>query len=413
MVFYHQPTNLLKKIASTCRTFIIPMVLFPLSTEAMEKGDLQIEGQISRVEVPYIDSRVPDILEEDDTLFTPAEEQRDQFLRDENLVLDHTTKQSFAGTGLDEVFGLAMDGGGMRGYTTARYLVFLRDLLVESGYNIPLSKVFDCVGGTSIGGILSLGVGADLAPDKLVEIFLEHGERIFPTKGQWKARLMNLGGLIGCRFSPEPLKGLLQEQLGVETTLGDTSTNVVVTACTTKGQPKLFKSFSKEDQDNELWKIGLCTSAAPTYFPSFNLTEQDAYVDGGMWCNNPALHVMINMAKELHGGTFSPSNLHILSLGTGDTSLQTLLGNNIGYTSAGTLIDVLMTSNSQGTHEMMDSLLGRTYYRVNPLLGRAINLADVSRDTIDVLERYADHHSQKDIIKDFAKDYVKFNRTRR
>ncbi|WP_198027381.1 hypothetical protein [Candidatus Paracaedibacter symbiosus] len=53
MMFHHQPTNLLKKVASSCRIFIIPMVLFPLSAGAMDKGDLSmtqkqlLEGKIN------------------------------------------------------------------------------------------------------------------------------------------------------------------------------------------------------------------------------------------------------------------------------------------------------------------------------------------------------------------------------
>ncbi len=47
--------------------------------------------------------------------------------------------------------GLSLDGGGMRGMLLATELEFLAK---EVGY--PLHKIFDCVGGTSIGGILAL-----------------------------------------------------------------------------------------------------------------------------------------------------------------------------------------------------------------------------------------------------------------
>lgn len=47
--------------------------------------------------------------------------------------------------------GLSLDGGGMRGMLLATELDYLAK---NVGY--PLHKIFDCIGGTSIGGILAL-----------------------------------------------------------------------------------------------------------------------------------------------------------------------------------------------------------------------------------------------------------------
>jgi len=47
--------------------------------------------------------------------------------------------------------GLSLDGGGMRGMLLASELHYLA---TRVGY--PLHKIFDCIGGTSIGGILAL-----------------------------------------------------------------------------------------------------------------------------------------------------------------------------------------------------------------------------------------------------------------
>lgn len=436
MVFYHQPTNLLKKIASTCRTLIIPMVLFPLSAGAMEKDGLPttqeqvLEEQISQIEVAYIDSHAPDI-PEDDTQFTPYEEQRDKFLIDEQLVLDYTTKQSYSDTELEPAFGLALDGGGMRGLISARWLLYFRDLLKDAGYNIPLSKVFKCVGGTSIGGILSLFIGTDLFRleqleqlkinnpellinnpdpyDTLTNFFLKHGEGIFPPEIWNKVRLRHLWGFIGCRYSSEPLRELLQQELG-SMTLNDASTNVIVTSCTTSGQPKVFKSFAEEDKGYELWKVGLCTSAAPTYFRAFPLEGQN-YVDGGLWMNNPSPLVATSMVKELHGGVFSPQNLYMLSLGTGEFSYPPIPENaRLSISTAKCVINLLTQSNSQGNHETMKSFLGNNYYRVNCSLGAPIDLAAADKMSIEKLEEYANQKPQRKIIKSFAKEYMRVNR---
>lgn len=47
--------------------------------------------------------------------------------------------------------GLSLDGGGVRGMLLATELNYLASRV---GY--PLHKIFDCIGGTSIGGILAL-----------------------------------------------------------------------------------------------------------------------------------------------------------------------------------------------------------------------------------------------------------------
>jgi predicted acylesterase/phospholipase RssA len=53
--------------------------------------------------------------------------------------------------------GLSLDGGGMRGLLLASELEYLAK---EVGY--PLHKIFDVIGGTSIGGILALTISSTL-----------------------------------------------------------------------------------------------------------------------------------------------------------------------------------------------------------------------------------------------------------
>lgn len=53
--------------------------------------------------------------------------------------------------------GLSLDGGGMRGLMLASELQYL-----AKGVNKPFHKIFDCIGGTSIGGILALSITGTL-----------------------------------------------------------------------------------------------------------------------------------------------------------------------------------------------------------------------------------------------------------
>lgn len=69
--------------------------------------------------------------------------------------------------------GLSLDGGGVKGMLLASELHYLSTKVGK-----PLHKIFDCIGGTSIGGILALGSTASLdgfnsicSTSDLVDIF--------------------------------------------------------------------------------------------------------------------------------------------------------------------------------------------------------------------------------------------------
>lgn len=384
------------------------LVCSSLSVRAMDSLDEFKRGSSSEsgVTLPFqgMVNEEGEIIEEDETIFSPLESERETFLYDECLVLDHSTKQNFGDEDIEPQFGLSIDGGGIRGLMPAIWLKMLHEELEEQGFSGKLSKVFDYVGGTSIGGILALGVAADLEPENLVNLLETRGEEVFPKKGQWKIKLKTLGGLIGSRYNPTSLETLLQENFDPEWTFDDLNTNTLVTTCTTQGKPTLFRSFSNSDKGHKLWEIARCTSAAPTYFPAHNLsTHTDAFIDGGMWINNPSPLVATSIVQEGHQGKFVPQNIYMLSLGTGDMSLQTNLSKNSGILSAGSLINVLMNSNSHGNHETMQSFLGNHYYRVNPFISQNIDLAATDKKTLTILRGAAEQDLAKREIKKFAK----------
>ena len=73
--------------------------------------------------------------------------------------------------------GLSLDGGGVRGLLLATQLEYLSKAVGK-----PLHKIFDCVGGTSIGGILALTATGTLdrynpvcSPVDMMNIFQKYG----------------------------------------------------------------------------------------------------------------------------------------------------------------------------------------------------------------------------------------------
>lgn len=69
---------------------------------------------------------------------------------------------------------LALDGGGIKGVFTAAILAAIEDNL-----NVNITDHFDLIVGTSIGGIIALGLGLGLRPGQILEFYTEYGPHIF------------------------------------------------------------------------------------------------------------------------------------------------------------------------------------------------------------------------------------------
>src|SRR5512137_1601358 len=95
---------------------------------------------------------------------------------------------------------LALSGGGYRGLYSARIIAD-----VEREIDAPIASRFDLIAGTSIGGILALALALEVPAQRIVDLFVKHGEAIF--KRRW-----SLCGLVRAPYSPEPLMNLLMDQ---------------------------------------------------------------------------------------------------------------------------------------------------------------------------------------------------------
>jgi patatin-like phospholipase/acyl hydrolase len=97
----------------------------------------------------------------------------------------------------------------------------------------PIHKIFDCIGGTSIGGILALSAAS--TQDKyhpvcsgvqMMELFEKYGNSIFK-----KTQGMGIKSLFDTKYSPSSFEGLLKNYFR-DCKLSDVldETNVIVTA---------------------------------------------------------------------------------------------------------------------------------------------------------------------------------------
>ncbi len=158
---------------------------------------------------------------------------------------------------------LSLDGGGIKGLFSAAILAFLEDDL-----DINIIDHFDLIVGTSTGGLIALGLGSGLTPKEIVEFYVIQGPKIFPA-----SRLSNIKKYIQRKYSAEPVENTLKSCFG-EKRLADSVIRLVIPSYNIgEDHIYLFKTPHherlKRDWKAPLWKVGMATSAAPTYFPSF------------------------------------------------------------------------------------------------------------------------------------------------
>ncbi|MFH1926484.1 MAG: CBASS cGAMP-activated phospholipase [Chloroflexota bacterium] len=255
---------------------------------------------------------------------------------------------------------LALDGGGIKGLFSAAILSFLEDDL-----NIKIVDHFDLIVGTSTGGLIALGLGVGLSPADLVDFYVEHGPAIFPGKFG-----LGLKQYIRRKYDPYPLEKALRSCFQ-EKRLADCTKRLVIPAYNIgEDDVYLFKTPHherlKRDWKVPLWKVGMATSAAPTYFPAFTKVDHVRLVDGGVWANNPTM-VGITEAVSLLGQPLD--SIRIFSLGTTDVckgrSGKLDTGGFLQWRKDG--LEVVMRGQSVGTHTQAMHLVGpENVHRLDP-----------------------------------------------
>ena len=259
---------------------------------------------------------------------------------------------------------LSLDGGGIRGALSAAILDRL-----EAACPGFLSKV-DLFAGTSTGGLLALGLAHGVELRKIRDLYEKKGSKVFDDS--WLDDVIDLGQIVGAQYSNRNLEQELRQLLG-KTTLAQLRKKVLITAFDLDNEsrterswkPKLFHNFPGEDSDGEVlaYKVGLYTSAAPSYFPSV-----DGYVDGGVFANNPSMCALAQTQDPRFGITPKLSDVLLLSIGTG-ASPTYIQGKHLdwGYAQwAKPLVTLILDGVNRIAHYQCQMILGAQYHRIQP-----------------------------------------------
>lgn len=284
---------------------------------------------------------------------------------------------------------LCVDGGGVRGYLSAKVLANIEQYL-NSATNTkePIGARFDLIAGTSAGGIIALGLAYGLTASAIATFFEENSARIFPShqKKNYVARK------FAPAYSSARLRSVLVSMLPPEATLASLTTDVCIPAVALgNAKPRLYKTdyFARNAGrlDEPLVDVALATSAAPTYFEAHSSKHSTNLVDGGICANNPSMVAVVDamqFERPSKRDTEPPHELRdiaLLSIGTGDLCAMTYdheklaKGGELAW--AKSYYEVSIEAQSQLVHFQTRFLL-QNYLRVNPQLRFAMALDDHS-----------------------------------
>ncbi len=221
---------------------------------------------------------------------------------------------------------LSIDGGGAKGLYAAAVLDQL-----ENKFGASISEKVDIISGTSIGGIIALGLACGKRPAEIMEFFDIHGPNIFKPHNKLIKSIRIFGrGLVSSVYDNKALVSACKQFFG-EIKMGDLSSGgypnlsiCIPTSNLITGSNRVFKTPHHEsfyrDQHYFVWQVALATSAAPYFLPVAELetaSGAEYYVDGGLWGNNPSLVAIteaLSYLKAKHDG-ISLDNIALFSLG--------------------------------------------------------------------------------------------------
>jgi patatin-like phospholipase/acyl hydrolase len=209
---------------------------------------------------------------------------------------------------------ISIDGGGIRGV----FAITLIDRLLTL-YPSLLKNTY-LIAGTSTGGILALGLANGMTPKEIRKLYEDNGEYIFHDSF-WDD-VKDMGGLVGADYSNKNLKATLKKYFG-NLKLKDLSKKVLIPT---------FNLYDTSDPDNPTWKpkfyhnfdedlsdaeqlvvdVAMMTSAAPSFFPTYN-----KHIDGGVVANNPSMAALAQVLDERYKLKVKLSSINILNISTG------------------------------------------------------------------------------------------------
>ena len=260
---------------------------------------------------------------------------------------------------------ISFDGGGVR---VIAGIVFLKKLEIESGRKI--SDIFDMFVGTSAGAFNASCLAANAMTITELKTYWSKNylEKIMQTSFFW-----DQASLIQARprYESKGRINMLTEIFG-DKELGD-SKKPLLTLCydVEKRSHVIHSSFLTP-------KVSLvdaisASSAAPMYFPTYQMKNGSWMIDGSIVTNNLTL-IGFNHAKKY----FQSENIKVLSIGAGLNKKKIKGESSSKWGGVGWLRNDIMGMmlDSEIHNEIAEDVINKNYLRINSSLGKINKMLD-------------------------------------
>ncbi|CAG8488166.1 1389_t:CDS:2 [Racocetra fulgida] len=268
---------------------------------------------------------------------------------------------------------LSIDGGGVRGVLPALWLSEL-----EYRAHRPISQLFNMVTGTSTGGIIAAGLSMPrfefppLSTIDLLEFYQNQVKSIFTLNNKW-----NISSKSATKYTDDGRFSMLSKYFG-KTMLNQASTELIIPAVNVNNlRSHLFTrydSLNNNSKNDTFVNILMATTAAPTFFPSYEIKDKGVFIDGGVQLNNPALEAYAIARKN----NAKYEKITVLSLGTGShmpDPLNSDLYQDILFWKHN-IYNIASSAQECSIDRKMHSMLGNNYQRWQISLNKPIAFDD-------------------------------------
>jgi patatin-like phospholipase/acyl hydrolase len=260
---------------------------------------------------------------------------------------------------------ISFDGGGVRAIAG---IVFLKKLEAARGKKV--SDMFDMFVGTSAGAFnAACFAHSDMSANQLKKYWSkEYTDRIMETSFFW-----DQASLIQARprYESKGRVKVLEEIFGNKI-LGD-SLKPLLTLCYDVEKRKHIVHTSIHTPEVSFIDAISASSAAPMYFPTYQMANGSWMIDGGVVTNNPTL-LGLTHAKDY----FKTNDIKVLSIGTG-LNKQIIKGElSSRWGGVGWLRNDIMGMmlDSEIHNDIASDIIDKNYLRINSPIGKINRMLD-------------------------------------
>jgi len=286
---------------------------------------------------------------------------------------------------------LSLDGGGIRGAATARFLSRIDETLRRQ-HKTNIRNCVDLFAGTSTGSIIALGLAARKLSMRQIDglYSVANAKVIFAENTGW----FEIDGVNAPKYEGGGKTTLLKRKLGTRTTVDSVEPGkhiLVVSYSVEKRVPLVIKSTEPAHHGLLAYEVADASSAAPTYFPTVPVEiptgsgDDQWLIDGGVVANNPTVCAISEVRKAWP--EVKMDDVRVLSVGTGSMTRKingpdSRSWGSIGWFAQGHILDVL-TDERIVAYQAKNILSDGHYIRVNAELRRQPGINNPPDDAMD------------------------------